>query len=256
MSEQLYETPWNVADIKACHFYHKMRLPRSGEVGVDWDYRGLEADYTGGVAFHGKRVLDVGAATGFFSFYAEAQGAQEVVAFDVGTDSYDIIDWEGPAAVARVRKNLLEGQREMKSAFWYAHHELGSSVRCCYGSVYRIPPALGQFDVVMLGSVLLHTEHPYRVLQSAAQRVAVGGCIVVTDADVTDLDFLPNHRTRPYDYGTWWLLPLWFVQRALTVFDFGSFSERHFSAVSCKEGYTRTLYSLVGTKQLERAQTT
>ena len=45
--------------------------------------------YLGGVDFRGRRVLDVGCASGILSFYMERQGA-EVVSFDLDKNG----DWD------------------------------------------------------------------------------------------------------------------------------------------------------------------
>src|SRR5262245_64478049 len=54
-----------VHDIKNCFFYHRMDLPGIGVVGGQWDLRSTIEDYLAGFQFAGKRVLDVGAASGF-----------------------------------------------------------------------------------------------------------------------------------------------------------------------------------------------
>ena len=60
-----FEEPRTVPSIDDCYFYHVMDLPGHGVVGREWDLRGGEAAYLGGVAFHGKRVLEFGTASGF-----------------------------------------------------------------------------------------------------------------------------------------------------------------------------------------------
>ena len=50
-----------------------------------WDLRGHEAAYLGGVDVAGKRVLELGPATGYLTFYMERMGA-EVVSFEAGFD--------------------------------------------------------------------------------------------------------------------------------------------------------------------------
>ncbi len=64
-----------------CWFYHVMDLPGLGLVGGHWDLRGRIHEYIGHVEFAGKRVLDIGTASGFLTFEMERLGA-EVVSFD------------------------------------------------------------------------------------------------------------------------------------------------------------------------------
>src|SRR4051812_37484330 len=77
-----YETPQPVAGVGDCWFYHVMDLPGAGKVGGQWDLRGQVDEYLGGFDFRGKRVLDVGAASGFLTFEMEKRGA-DVVSFDM-----------------------------------------------------------------------------------------------------------------------------------------------------------------------------
>jgi 2-polyprenyl-3-methyl-5-hydroxy-6-metoxy-1,4-benzoquinol methylase len=82
----------------------------------------------------GKRVLDIGAYDGFFSFECERRGA-EVVAIDT----------------------IPYGQ----SGFKVAHELLGSKVRFRSASVYDLnPESFGQFDLVLCLGVIYHLRHP------------------------------------------------------------------------------------------------
>ncbi len=108
-----------------------------------------EADliFTGDLA--GKRVLDIGAWDGFFSFEAERRGAKDVLA----TDHFC---WSGT------------GWGD-KSGFDHAHARFGSAVRSLDLDVAdHDPAALGTFDIVLLLGVLYHVKDPYRTLESAA----------------------------------------------------------------------------------------
>jgi protein-L-isoaspartate O-methyltransferase len=82
MVKEIYAEPRFVDDLSECYFYHTMDIPGYGCVRGEWDLRGKEAELLGGVDFRGKRVLEIGTASGFLCFYMERQGA-EVVACDV-----------------------------------------------------------------------------------------------------------------------------------------------------------------------------
>ena len=60
----IYAAPRLVEDPADCYFYHTMDLPGHGTVTGEWDLRGREAAYLGNVDFQGKRVLEVGTASG------------------------------------------------------------------------------------------------------------------------------------------------------------------------------------------------
>ena len=64
----IYAQPRTVAGVSECDFYHVMDLPDVGTVGGEWDLRQTVHDYLGRFPFQGKRVLDVGAASGFLTF--------------------------------------------------------------------------------------------------------------------------------------------------------------------------------------------
>lgn len=83
-----------------------------------------------------------------------------------------------------------------------------------YGTVYEVPDDIGQFDVGIFGSILLHLRDPFLALQRALAHV--NETVVVTDVapHLTEnrlpaggrvIEFLPNaHDCRPID--TWWNL--------------------------------------------------
>jgi tRNA (mo5U34)-methyltransferase len=89
----------------------------------------------------GKRVLDIGAWDGWFSFEMERRGA-EVVALDV----------------ARIDRFLV------------ARDLLGSKVEYRIGDICRLSPKeLGYFDIVLFLGVLYHTKHPLLALEKVCE---------------------------------------------------------------------------------------
>jgi tRNA (mo5U34)-methyltransferase len=89
----------------------------------------LPADLTG------KRVLDIGAWNGCFSFECERRGASEVIAYSL----------ENPE---------VSGFTRLKAA-------LGSRVEYIQGSAYSLSPELlGQFDLILFFGVLYHLRYP------------------------------------------------------------------------------------------------
>lgn len=84
-SDGLYARPRRVASVEECHFYHAMEIPGVGLVGEDWDLRGGEDDYLGHVELEYRRVLVIGPASGFLTFFMESRGA-DVVAVELAPD--------------------------------------------------------------------------------------------------------------------------------------------------------------------------
>ncbi len=131
----------------------------------------------------GKRCLDVGTADGFLAFELERRGAAEVVAADLV--SHEQWDWEmhiGSLGTEYLREvagpTLSEG-------FRVAHELLGSSVILEPTSVYELSPdELGQFDIVVCGSLLLHLRDPLRAL-AAIRSVCQGQFLSSEQVDLT-----------------------------------------------------------------------
>ena len=73
-----------MTNVDECFFYHHMGLPGFGKVGKGWDLRKTIDDYLGRFDFRGKRVLDVGTASGFLTFEMERRDA-EVASFDMAS---------------------------------------------------------------------------------------------------------------------------------------------------------------------------
>jgi SAM-dependent methyltransferase len=202
--EDLYVEPRHVKSVDDCHFYHVMEIPGHGVVGEQWDLRGGERAYLGDVPLQGKRVLEIGPASGFLTFHMERQGA-EVVAVELAPDAdWDIVPHAGLDLddVIRKRRPIME---RVRNGFWFAHERHRSAARVHYGSAYDLPAALGHFDVAVLGSVLLHTRDPLRIVEGCARH---SDTIVITEAHDKSLDGDPLARLVPRpasaEWDTWW----------------------------------------------------
>jgi hypothetical protein len=58
----------------------------------------------------------------------------------------------------------------VKRSYWLAHRELGSRARVHYGDAYDLPDALGLFDVVVIGQILVHLRDVIRAVTSISRR--------------------------------------------------------------------------------------
>jgi 2-polyprenyl-3-methyl-5-hydroxy-6-metoxy-1,4-benzoquinol methylase len=151
-----------------CFWYHTMDLPGIGEVQGEWDLRGNFEPYIGHVDLRERSVLDIGTASGFLSFSAEAAGAASVVSFDIDIAERqhllpfkDSLYYRDHAAWAKERTADFE---RWKNGYWLAHQALGSQARAVYGDVYNLPTELGEFDVVIFCAVLEHLADPIRAM--------------------------------------------------------------------------------------------
>ena len=108
----------------------------------------------------GKRVLDIGAWDGWYSFEMERRGA--------GVVAIDCVE---------------------VSNFRYIHKELGSKVDYRVADMFDLfPDRLGCFDIVLFLSVLYHLKYPLLALERV--------CALTTDLAVVS-SFITDDNTRP-----------------------------------------------------------
>jgi tRNA (mo5U34)-methyltransferase len=129
-----------VALVKSLGWYHSIALP-GGEITP-----GLQTSdqlprrvrmFPIPDDLRGKRVLDIGAWDGWFSFEMERRGANVVAVDAVQSDK-----------------------------FLYAREKLGSKVQYHVIDVYDLSPSdLGVFDIVLFLGVLYHLKHPLLALE-------------------------------------------------------------------------------------------
>jgi SAM-dependent methyltransferase len=164
--EALYAVPRTVTDPADCYFYHTIEVPGFGLFEGEWDLRAGVDNYLGKVELQGRRVLEVGTASGFLAFAMERRGA-EVVAFDLSPEQVpDLVPAPG-ADPARRRAEHREHVRKLNNGFWLCHRAFASRVRVVYGSVYAIPQEIGPVGVATFGCVLLHLRDPLAALAQA-----------------------------------------------------------------------------------------
>jgi tRNA (mo5U34)-methyltransferase len=149
-------------------WYHSMRFPDGRVIPGIHTLEGLQTrvsrfpipqDLTG------KRVLDIGAWDGWFSFEMERRGA-EVMAIDC-------VEIEN---------------------FRYAHRQLGSKVDYREMDVYELTPdRIGRFDIVLCLGVLYHLKHPLLALERI--------CDLTTDLAIIEsfvADDIHTHTEFPW----------------------------------------------------------
>ena len=181
MKGSIYAQPKDITDVNDCYFYHTMDIPGYGAVSGEWDLRGREGAYLGNVPLHGKRVLEIGTASGYLCFYMEQQGA-EVVAYDLSEhQEWDIV----PYYRGDFKKSITQRKahlRKLNSAFWFAHSAYKSKAKVVYGTVYEVPNDIGEFDICTFGSILLHLRDPFLALQRVSAQVK--DTIIITDVPI------------------------------------------------------------------------
>jgi tRNA (mo5U34)-methyltransferase len=184
-------------------WYHTIELPNGDVTAGDYDHRRLVPFYGLPDDLHGKRVLDVGSADGFWAFEFERRGAH-VTALDIG--NWNELDLP-PSARDLVISRGLSGY-SMRDRFEIARRELGSEVEPLTASIYDVDPnQIGTFDLVHAGDLLLHLRDPVRALQQ--MRKLTSWQALISDVFSPELDVLGAGQglTRylgGWDTVTWW----------------------------------------------------
>lgn len=165
----IYAPPRRVESLADCWFYHTTDVPGLGTVPGDWDLRGGVDDYLGRIDLSGKRVLELGTASGFLCFEMEARGA-DVVAFDLAPGvAPDVLPFAAYPDLGALTHGLAEFMEKLRNSYWLCHRLRGSRAKVVYGSIYDLPAAIGPVDVATFGSILLHLRDPFLALANAAR---------------------------------------------------------------------------------------
>jgi SAM-dependent methyltransferase len=214
---KIFAVPQKVKSIGDCYFYHTIDLPGHGVMNGDWDLRRGVDDYLGKVVFAGKRVLEIGPASGFLTFEMEKRGA-EVASVEVTAEhGWDFVPY--PASrleeVFGPRRIVME---RLKNSYWFSHAAQQSKAKVYYGDVYNLPSSLGTFDIAVMGAVLLHCRDPLRIVEQCAEKAR---SLIITDMFHPDLEGAPICRLAPTPqnllWHTWWHFSTQFFSQFLAV---------------------------------------
>lgn len=206
IDQSLFAQPMQVDDPEDCNFYHVMDIPGLGIVGREWDLRDNIGDYLGNYDFTGKRVLDVGTASGFLTFEMEKRGG-DVVSFDMesGRQWNLVPHYKLMPTWDKLQDAMARGHKRLQNAYWYTHKALNSKAKAYYGDVYNLPETLGSFDVVLFGMILSHLRDPFQALYSGT-RLSRDTVIVTNqtkELPTASATFLPNEADENQKRG-WW----------------------------------------------------
>jgi SAM-dependent methyltransferase len=166
-----------LTDLARYYWYHTIDLGNGLVTPGDYDYRSVLPRFGFPVDMRGRRVLDVGSATGFFAFEFERRGAEVV---SVGLPS--ITDWD---MVAGDRAALLDGLKaqhrldsleeiqrfHFRRPLRFLSRAAGLAHSTVHSTVYELrADRLGgaPFDLVFLGDVLQHLFWPLGALAAVA----------------------------------------------------------------------------------------
>jgi tRNA (mo5U34)-methyltransferase len=205
------------------HWWHSIDVGQGvvtpGRVSHEWLNRML--DNLRLPDLHGKRVLDIGAYDGFFSFAVEKRGAAQVIALDYYVWSMDLVKqvqlWKEcqekgvpmppePEVAEVWQPERLPG----KQAFDTVHNALDSRVEPLVANFLEVDlDRLGTFDVVLFLGVLYHMEDPLGCMRRVA-RLTKDLAVIETEAievpgssDHALCEFYPFSELNG-DSSNWW----------------------------------------------------
>ena len=144
LQDQVDRYPW----------YHTLELGNGVVTKGMFDHRPVLDRYPIPADLSGKRCLDVATMDGFWAFEMERRGAASVVALDL--EDPEQLDW--PASLRSDHDKTMDETKAERFAI--AKRELGSNVERVLMSAYDLSPALGKFDFVFCGDLLLHLKDP------------------------------------------------------------------------------------------------
>jgi tRNA (mo5U34)-methyltransferase len=190
-------------------WYHTMRLPGGVVTPGNFDTLAELESVPFPRRLDGKRCLDVGTADGFWAFEMERRGAREVVAVDLHDPAR--LDWPGQPKTDAQMREVMGPELNRHRGFEIAHEALGSSVRWREMAVYELSSeAVGKFDFVFVGSLLVHLRDPVGALM--AIRGVLDGELLSVDAISPLLSILhpqqPIARLEAPGWPMWWNLNL------------------------------------------------
>jgi SAM-dependent methyltransferase len=236
-----YADPMPVSGPAECYFYHSLNLPEFGEIKGHWDLRDVATAYLGNVDYEGKRVLDVGTASGFLTFEMEKMGA-DVVSFDIDDGAnWDVV----PHFAIRNRLNQIRiAQRAsdimLKKGYWLSHGQLKSKAKVVYGNIYDMPKDMGAFDVVFYGMIVGHLRDVFQALYNGA-RLCTDTMIVTSmfaEGEQPVAKFWPKPEdSSNYAIKSWWGLNIGVMRAMLGVLGFEIVDLVNCSALSLAPGF-------------------
>ena len=204
--DELYRLP--DADLLALgrkvSFYHTVEIGNGVVMNGHYDHRRSLAAYRfPDVA--GKRVLDVGRASGFFSFLFERMGAAHVTAVDLPPSR--------AKNVAGLDPRLSQDVGRLD--FFICHALLRSQVQPVWADANEIAEAnVGSgYDVAFVGSLLVHLADPIGCLARVRRVLKPDGlCIIANpigrfDHLLSYVSTRPTARLAPSSKRTSWWVP-------------------------------------------------
>jgi len=231
--------PWDRPNRDDCFFYSCMDFANGDRIeGANWDIRGRFDQYVGDYPLAGKSLLDVGTASGFLAFSAEAAGAQ-VTAFDaLHAREFQRVPFARSGFTKHRGQWIADTDHYLnglKRSFWYGWYGNGSSAEVVYAPIADLWRWQRRFDVVVAGAIVEHVSDPVPFLAALAglarEAVIIAFTPVIETADLV-MHTMNDWNDPRLNYG-WWRLSSGLYRR---VFDNLGFDVRFAEAEAlCNE---------------------
>lgn len=205
------------------YWYHCIDLGNGVISDGDYDMSQFISHYKLPENLSGSSVLDVGRASGFFSFEFERRGA-DVTATDI--ESY--LDWDfvgGKPEREKRKAGILDeksfSSREIWGAFLYAKEKLKSKVNAKFVNVYDIEPEVfggKSFDYVFAGSITSHLRDPVLALEKLYSVTKKKLIISVPTIGIGSYEKVPTMclvGTVDSDRRSWWVMNEYCIEEML-----------------------------------------
>lgn len=187
------------AAMDALIWYHTIDLGGGLVTPGIFDHRPFLHHYGLPTDLRGRTALDIGAASGFFTFEMESRGAT-VTATDLPT-------WMAHDFGPKYQPDLdaPRAASYLHDPFLFAQQARGSSATRTLTTIYDITAErMGTFDLVFCGSVLLHLTDPVRALwrirEVTGQAAIIATALHAVDTPEPLALFIGQHRGD-----AWWL---------------------------------------------------
>lgn len=194
-----------------CYFYHSITYPDGDVVNGTWDIRGNFSGYIGYYPIRGKKILDIGTASGFLAFSAEAAGGIVTALEAASPEEFKRL----PVADTKYFDNRQGWQKTvdrdhlipLKNSWWYGWYKFDSKSKLTYAPIEELYDWGDRFDVVLAAAIIEHISDPITAIGAMARVAREALIIAFTELlDTDDLLMQPLlGMDRTHDY-MWWRL--------------------------------------------------
>jgi tRNA (mo5U34)-methyltransferase len=202
MDQQPAGSPDLAEEVGRYPWYHSLDLGAGVVTPGMFDHRPVMDRYPLPDDLSGMRCLDVATMDGYWAFEMERRGAASVVALDL--EDPEELDW--PVSLRAGHVKTMDETKELR--FNLARQALGSKVERVLLSAYDLSPALGTFDFVFCGDLLLHLKDPITPVENI-RSVCTGSAVIVnTIKKFRFAEKRPMAELDGIDNFEWWVTNL------------------------------------------------